>query len=205
MSSGGVNLNKEQRRIVYAPVGAILVKAAAGTGKTRVLTERIIHLINECNLNPEEVLAITFTNKAAEEMRERISEGIKNQYKMPDSISTIHSAFNRILRDNINLVDVRTSGYQIIDEEDQWAIIYKCIKQVRGKVPSHASDRRKLVDDFSRLKRGMEPKKIKYGDKYEEAWQRYERIIRDENKVDFDDILVLSRKLLYEYEEIRNV
>ena len=94
------NLNKEQLEAVMAVEGPVMVFAGAGTGKTRTLISRIVHMINDCNIAPKNILAITFTNKAAKEMRERINKVVAVQDSYVN-ISTIHSLCARILRKNI--------------------------------------------------------------------------------------------------------
>ena len=105
-------LNKEQKEAVMAVEGPVMVFAGAGTGKTKTLIARIVHMINECNIEPRRILAITFTNKAAKEMRERIKDVIDKD-KGYVNISTIHSLCARILRRNITKLGFK-EDYEII-------------------------------------------------------------------------------------------
>lgn len=115
-----ISLNEEQSKIVYAPPGQILVISAAGTGKTRVLTERIIHLMKNEGIDPSEVLAITFTNIAAEEMKKRIQNRLETSGHIPDSIGTIHSIFGDILRRDIDKIcPHRHHNFEILQEDGQ--------------------------------------------------------------------------------------
>ena len=106
-------LNKEQKKAVTTTDGALLVLAGAGSGKTRVLTMRIAYLIEEKKISPYEILAITFTNKAAKEMRERVSSLIGAMAKNIQ-ISTFHSFGLQIIRENCNLL-----GYDHMKKEDE--------------------------------------------------------------------------------------
>lgn len=115
-----VSLNEEQKKIVHAPPGQILVISAAGTGKTRVLTERIIYLMKHEGVDPSEILAITFTNMAAEEMKNRMQNRLDNPSQIPDSIGTIHSIFGDILRRDIDKIcPYRRHNFEILQEDGQ--------------------------------------------------------------------------------------
>src|ERR1700683_5404212 len=118
-------LNSEQRAAVLAPDGPILILAGAGSGKTRAITYRIAHLLGERNADPREVLAVTFTNKAAGEMRERVAALLDGA--QPPWVSTFHSACARILR-----AEARTIGFEqnfsILDEGDSMSLVRDVIE-----------------------------------------------------------------------------
>ena len=121
-------LNKEQREAVFCTEGPLLMLAGAGTGKTRSLTHRIVHLIEEEGVNPWNILAITFTNKAAEEMRERavslVGPGSENLW-----ISTFHATCSRILRRHADLLGYNRS-FTIYDASDQKSLMKEVLKSM---------------------------------------------------------------------------
>ena len=114
-------LNREQKEAVLYTEGPLLILAGAGSGKTRALTFRIAHLIDECGVNPWNILAITFTNKAAGEMRERVDR-IAGYGSESVWVSTFHSACVRILRRYIDRLGYDTS-FTIYDKEDQKTVM----------------------------------------------------------------------------------
>src|SRR5438067_11512131 len=124
------SLNKEQREAVTETDGPILILAGAGSGKTRVITYRIAYLIAEKGVAPHNILAVTFTNKAAEEMRERVTRLLSGQH-IPSAplISTFHSLCVRILRQHIEaLKEGYTRSFTIYDQDDSVRPVKACIK-----------------------------------------------------------------------------
>src|SRR5579872_7586068 len=119
-------LNPEQRAAVLAPDGPILILAGAGSGKTRAITYRIAHLLGERNADPREVLAVTFTNKAAAEMRERVAALIEGS--APPWVSTFHSACARILRAEARAVGFE-QNFSILDEGDSLGLLRDVIEE----------------------------------------------------------------------------
>ena len=120
------NLNKCQKEAVTYKDGPLLILAGAGSGKTRVLTTRIAYLIKECNVSPYNILAITFTNKAAKEMKERIEKLIGKTNLIA---STFHSFGVRILRENYEKLGF-TSNFSIMDSDDSLTLIKKILKDL---------------------------------------------------------------------------
>ncbi|HEY5083014.1 MAG TPA: UvrD-helicase domain-containing protein, partial [Rhizomicrobium sp.] len=120
-------LNPEQRRAVEAIEGPVLVLAGAGTGKTRVLTTRLVHILSTGRARPWELLAVTFTNKAAREMRLRIAELIGGQSEGLRWLGTFHSVAAQILRRHAELVGLK-SNYTIIDVDDQERLIKQLLE-----------------------------------------------------------------------------
>lgn len=192
-------LNEQQREAVLHTEGPLLILAGAGSGKTRVLTHRIAYLIEEMGVNPWNILAITFTNKAAGEMRERVDNlvGIGS-----DSIwvSTFHSACARILRRYIGLLGYDTN-FTIYDSDDQKTLMRDVCRMLNvdtkmfkermflGAV-SHAKEELITPQEF-RLEAGGDFVKLKVADVYEE----YEKQLRANNALDFDDLLVKTVQL----------
>src|SRR5918996_3797482 len=113
---------------VVAPEGPVLVVAGAGSGKTRVLTYRIAHLVAACGVKPQEILAITFTNKAAQEMRDRL-EGVVGDIARTMWVLTFHSACGRILRREAPRLGYRTT-FTIYDQADQVRLTKQCLEEL---------------------------------------------------------------------------
>lgn len=137
------SINEEQKRAIESPVNRpVIVKASAGTGKTRVLTERILFLIEKQGIKAENILAITFTKLAAEEMKQRVHKELKDSYKIPTSIGTIHSLFAEILRRDISRIceekneeNNRDFSFDILYEDEQ----IRKIKQAARKTSASLS------------------------------------------------------------------
>jgi len=122
------DLNPAQREAVLATEGPLLVIAGAGSGKTRVLTYRVAHLINAVGAKPEEILAITFTNKAAGEMRERL-DGLLGRTARGLWVLTFHAACGRILRREAKRLGYR-SNFTIYDQADQVRLVKQCLEEL---------------------------------------------------------------------------
>ena len=194
-------LNDKQQEAVYYTDGPLLILAGAGSGKTRVLTHRIAYLIEEKGINPWNILAITFTNKAAGEMRERVDKlvslGSESVW-----VSTFHSMCVRILRRHIGLLGYDTN-FTIYDTDDQKTLIKDVCKllqidtkQLRERTLlgtiSHAKNELVSVEEF-RLQAGGDYLQKKIADVYEE----YEKQLRANNALDFDDLLVKTVQLFH--------
>ena len=123
------DLNDSQKRAVKYTDGALLIIAGAGSGKTRVLTNRIAYLIEECGVDPYNIMAITFTNKAAREMKERVETTV-TQGAGAVWVSTFHSTCVRILRRYIDRIGYKTD-FVIFDTSDQKTLIKECIKALK--------------------------------------------------------------------------
>ena len=122
------SLNELQRKIALDTEGAILVSAGAGSGKTRLLTHRIVHLIEDKGVSPENILAITFTNKATNEMKERINQMTSNGAVL---ISTFHAMCAKILRENIYHLDGYNRYFTIYDTSDRDKVIKQVIMMIQ--------------------------------------------------------------------------
>ncbi len=193
------NLNPPQREAVLYGDGPLLILAGAGSGKTRVITSRIAHLIRERNVDPSNILAVTFTNKAANEMRERVERILK----LPLNrlwISTFHSSCVRILRQNISAL-----GYQkqfvIYDETDRSSLIKACMADLR--IDAEQYQPRAIVARISALKNNLTDAEqfAKTGARFgfDEAVSRvyalYSEKLKESGGVDFDDLLMLTVRL----------
>ena len=126
------SLNEQQREAVLTTEGPLLILAGAGSGKTRVITVRIAHLISERGVPPHQILAVTFTNKAAQEMRERVGRLLSGErLASAPLISTFHSLSVRILRRDIEkLEEGYTRSFTIYDQDDSLRVIKSCIKDL---------------------------------------------------------------------------
>ena len=192
-------LNEQQKEAVLYTEGPLLILAGAGSGKTRVLTHRIAYLIEEMGVNPWNILAITFTNKAAGEMRERVDKlvGFGSESIW---VSTFHSTCVRILRRHIDLLGYDTN-FTIYDTDDQKTLMKDVCKllQIDTKIfkerslmsaISHAKDELVTPEEF-RLQAEGDFSKRKIADVYEE----YEKQLKANNALDFDDLLVKTVQL----------
>lgn len=192
-------LNEPQREAVYYTEGPLLILAGAGSGKTRVLTHRIAYLIEEKGVNPWNILAITFTNKAAGEMRERVDRlvGFGSESIL---VSTFHSMCVRILRRHISLLGYDTN-FTIYDADDQKTLMKDVCKllQIDTKIykerallaaVSHAKNELVTPEEF-RLNAGGDFSQRKIAEVYEE----YEKQLKANNALDFDDLLIKTVQL----------
>lgn len=198
-------LNDKQKEAVLATDGPCLVIAGAGSGKTKVLTHKIAYDI-ESGIKPWNILAITFTNKAANEMKERIEKLIGDAAK-DLWIGTFHSICVRILRRYIDRIGYKTD-FVIFDTSDQKTLIKECLKTL--KVDDKIFTDRGVLSEISNGKNEMlEPKA--YGVKYAgdfrkktiaEIYELYQRRLRENNAIDFDDIINFTIKILSENPDV---
>ncbi len=187
-------LNREQRDAVRCVKGPVVVVAGAGTGKTRTIAYRTAHML-EVGIEPGAILAITFTNKAAREMRERISAMVGFDTCTDITISTIHSLCARILRDDIDKVG-RDTSFTIFDTSDQVGIIRKALAK-HGFDP-RKNEPRALQFGISTLKNIYPP--VDVDDIADPVMSRvfptYNKMLEDNNALDFDDLLLFAIRVL---------
>jgi DNA helicase-2/ATP-dependent DNA helicase PcrA len=200
------DLNPAQREAVLATEGPLLVIAGAGSGKTRVLTYRVAHLINAIGAKPNEILAITFTNKAAGEMRERL-HNLLGPRGRGLWILTFHAACGRILRREAQRLGYR-SNFTIYDQADQIRLVKQCLEELerdpkrftpRGihNQISHAKDRLVHPDEYAERVQSF------YDQTVADVYQLYQRRLFGSNAVDFDDLLMLTVDVLERFPEAR--
>lgn len=199
-------LNKEQYEAATTVEGPLLILAGAGSGKTRVLTYRIANLINNLNVYPSRILAITFTNKAAEEMRERVRVIVG---KEADSmwITTFHSMCVRILRREIDKLGYN-KNFAIYDSYDQKVLIKECIKEL--SLNEKDFDDRSLINKIGQQKDNLiSPEKFRreIGDNYRlgkiaNVYELYQKKLKSNNALDFDDLIYKTVELFKKNEEI---
>ena len=198
------DLNEAQREAVLATEGPLLVVAGAGSGKTRVLTYRVAHLIRACGVKPNEILAITFTNKAAGEMRERL-ERMLGQTARAIWILTFHAACGRMLRREAQRLGY-TSSFTIYDDQDQVRLVKACLEEL-GKDPKRFSPRG-IHAQISRAKNELvSPEEYTarvasfWDQTVAETYELYQRRLHASNAVDFDDMLMLTVQVFERFPE----
>src|SRR5512139_1060075 len=199
-------LNEPQRRAVTHAGTPLLVVAGAGSGKTRVLTRRIAWLIAERNAHPGSILAITFTNKAAAEMRERVEELVGRRARLM-WVSTFHSACVRILRKEIDRVGYKSS-FSIYDAADSKRLMTLVLRdleldpkryQPRAVLNWVSNAKNELVDEEEAAKNA----KNHLEETYAEAYAIYQRRLREANALDFDDLIMTTVHLFRAFPEVR--
>jgi hypothetical protein len=206
------NLNPEQRAAVEASEGPLLILAGAGSGKTRVITSRIAWLIQEKGVAPDSILAVTFTNKAASEMGERVDRLLGHSSLAKPLLCTFHSFCVRILRRDIEALKVGGEGltrsFAIYDENDQQGIVKQIMKRmgldtkqltprtVLGRISWAKSH---MIDPQEYYLSSKDPN----GERIAHIFQSYQAELRKCNALDFDDLLLEAVRLLKVSSEAR--
>jgi DNA helicase-2/ATP-dependent DNA helicase PcrA len=199
-------LNDPQRDAVLHTEGPLLVIAGAGSGKTRVLTHRVAYLIRACGVKPNEILAITFTNKAAGEMRERL-ERMLGHVARAIWILTFHSACGRILRAEAARLGYK-STFTIYDQADQVRVVKACLEEL-GRDPKRFTPRGIHAQISNAKNRLVGPDEYMarvssfYDQTVAEVYALYQRRLFASNAVDFDDLLMLTVDVLERFPEAR--
>ena len=200
-------LNKQQWEAVRHTEGPVLILAGAGSGKTRVITHRIAYLLDDCGVNPWNILAITFTNKAAGEMRERVDNligfGAESVW-----ISTFHSMCVRILRRHIELLGYQSS-FTIYDTDDQKTLMKEVCKYL--KIDTKELRERTILSEISSAKNELITP-LKYREEnagysfrnkqIADAYEEYQKRLKKNNALDFDDLLMRTVELFHAHEEV---
>src|SRR6266540_3929622 len=200
-------LNEPQRDAVLHGEGPLLILAGAGSGKTRVLTHRIAHLVGTGQARPGEILAITFTNKAAQEMRERVETLVGNRARAM-WVMTFHSACARMLRADADKLGY-TRGFTIYDEQDSLRLVKACVDEldVDPKRFAPRGIRRQITDAKNQLL-DAEAYRLKVSTFFEQTaadvYDLYEKRLHAANAMDFDDLLFRCVNLFELFEEVRN-
>ena len=187
-------LNKEQRAAVEKVEGPVIVFAGAGTGKTRTLTTRIAYMITEKDIDPKNILAITFTKKATNEMRERVIKlsGINAKYV---TISTIHAFCARILRQTISKLGY-SLNFEIVDEEDVNKIINDIYKDL--DISKKYFSPKAAANIISAYKNGIG----EINGIIKQVYDAYQKRLKENNQVDFDDLLVLTEQIFASFPDV---
>src|SRR5436309_1580096 len=200
------DLNPSQREAVVTTEGPLLVIAGAGSGKTRVLTYRVAHLIHAVGVKPNEILAITFTNKAAGEMKERL-EYLLGRDARGLWVLTFHAACGRILRREAKRLGFR-SNFTIYDQADQVRLVKQCLEELerdpkrftpRGIHAQISNAKNQLVgpEEYAQRVQSF------YDQTVADAYLLYQRRLFASNAVDFDDLLMLTVDVLARFPEAR--
>ena len=199
-------LNPPQKEAVFHTEGPLLILAGAGSGKTRVLTHRIACLMEEKGVNPWNILAITFTNKAAQEMRERVDKlvgmGAESIW-----VSTFHSACVRILRRHIDFLGF-DNHFAIYDTEDQKTVIKEVCRRLN--IDTKIYKERTLMAKISHAKDELispEEMELNAGGDFNEkkiaaVYKEYQATLRKNNALDFDDLIVKTVELFQNYPNV---
>ncbi len=192
------DLNEQQIKAVENVQGPLLIMAGAGSGKTRVLTTRIAHLVKNKGIKPYEILAITFTNKASQEMKERLSLMISDEFREM-WVCTFHAACMKILRRQASFAGYRP-GFTVYDDSDQQTVVKECLKELN--IDDKKFNPRMIINSISQAKNrlvGPEGFEAQAYDFYSKVVSRVyvlyqERLMRN-NALDFDDILMVTVNL----------
>ena len=206
------SLNEQQREAVKTTEGALLILAGAGSGKTRVIAHRIAYLIAEKGVAPWNILAVTFTNKAAQEMRQRVQRLLHDQ-ELPalPLVSTFHSLCVRILRQDIEkLNDKYSRTFTIYDQDDSLRLIKNCIKDLgydekqlglraTQSIISSAKNRGEDVAAFAARADYVDERRAAIA----RVFEVYEERLHTNNALDFDDLMIKAVRLLREVADVR--
>jgi DNA helicase-2/ATP-dependent DNA helicase PcrA len=198
------NLNPQQQQAVTIGLGPVLILAGPGSGKTRVLTQRIAYLISEMGVRPYHILAVTFTNKAAREMESRVIELVGSQLRGL-TLGTFHATCARILRQEANSLPFK-ANYVIFDTDDQLSVVKRALldlnldkkfyqpQSVLAAI-SNAKNVLLLPDDY--------PVQNYRDEVVKRIYTRYQEMLLTNNGLDFDDLLLWTAQLMEEYPEVR--
>ena len=199
-------LNAEQRRAVTATEGPVLIVAGPGSGKTRVITQRIAYLVAHEGVPPWRILAVTFTNKAAREMRERV-EALLGGRADDLTLGTFHAVCSRILRIDGGAIGI-DRGFAIYDDDDQMALMKRVLVDIN--VDARKVNPRAVLSTISRAKSELVAASVyarSVSDYFQEivsrAYERYQELLHENNALDFDDLLMRTVELFERHEGVR--
>ena len=204
-----VGLNSQQQDAVTLTEGPLLIQAGAGSGKTKTLVHRIAYILLEHLATPDQILAVTFTNKAASEMRERISNLLKtpNNYHFMPFMGTFHSICVRILREDGTFLKI-PKNFVIFDESDQLSVIKRIFKNMG--ISEKEYSKREVLNFISNTKNEMlEPSEVKnlaFNPTQKiavEIYPKYEKELKTAVALDFDDLISKTVKLFSQHREVR--
>jgi DNA helicase II / ATP-dependent DNA helicase PcrA len=199
------DLNEDQQQAVRATHGPVLVLAGAGSGKTRALTYRIAHLLRQKIAAPREILAVTFTNKAAGEMKDRVRHLVGGE--APPAIGTFHSIGARILREQARRIK-RSAGFMICGADDGERLIRQAMEQL--SISRKEFSPRQIRARISRAKNDRfgpaevaADRTLQRAELLASVYQRYEELLERNDAYDFDDLLLVPLQLLEDYGDVR--
>lgn len=201
-------LNEQQREAVQATSGPVLILAGAGSGKTRALTHRIAYVIHQGIASPSEILAVTFTNKAASQMKQRVGQLLGQDKQTPTAISTFHSLGARLLREAASFT-ARSRTFTILDGADSERFVRQALRQagiqlrqysprtVRQAI-SAAKNQQHTPQTYAATAHGPIPEIVAM------VWPAYERLLASSDAYDFDDLLIETVRLLERNSQVRS-
>ena len=206
-------LNPQQREAVETIRGPLLILAGAGSGKTRVITYRIVHLMENCGVSPDSILAVTFTNKAAQQMADRVEALAGSRSLAKPLISTFHSFCLRVLRRDIERLNLPglpaySRSFTVYDESDQLQLVKRSLKQLQ--LDDKTLTPRSVLSRISWAKNQMMDAQDVFlnsrspdGEKVAQVFALYQKELRKSNALDFDDLLLESLRLMKSFSEVR--
>ncbi len=198
-------LNPAQREAVEAIKGPVLILAGPGSGKTRVIAHRVAYLVRVCGISPHHIMAVTFTNKAAREMRERL-QGLLGQAIEALTLGTFHAICARILRRDGNAIGLESS-FVIYDEDDQLRLVKQVLEELNLDPKQHAPQALRSAIDAAKS-RLISPEEYskRVSSYFEEIvqrlYQRYQQLLSQGQAVDFDDLLMKTVQLFRDHRQI---
>ncbi|MEX1112321.1 MAG: UvrD-helicase domain-containing protein [Candidatus Andersenbacteria bacterium] len=207
MQSPLEGLNEQQQQVVRATHGPVLVLAGAGSGKTKALTHRIAYLLQEKIASPREIMAVTFTNKAAREMRERVASLLPSPDLVPTACSTFHSLGVKFLREQVAHIP-RSKTFTVLDSSDSEKLVRTALKE-QGLNLREVTPRSMRQRISSAKNAGQTPEQIvAHADSPADellgtSFRRYEELLAKSDAYDFDDLLISPVKVLQEQSEVR--
>ncbi|HYD50426.1 MAG TPA: UvrD-helicase domain-containing protein, partial [Terriglobales bacterium] len=196
------SLNPMQQQAVLHGDGPLLILAGAGSGKTRTLTHRVAHLMRERDVPASRILAVTFTNKAAAELRDRLAR-LLGEVEQP-WVSTFHSAAVRILRRDIHHLGFQSS-FAIYDDQDQERLLKECLREL--DLADQVANPRSIASFIDGAKnRGQLPDQVPHSDSWHEhavkIYARYQDKLRRANALDFGDLLLWTVRLFDQHQDV---
>jgi ATP-dependent DNA helicase Rep len=199
------NLNARQREAVRYIDGPLLVLAGAGSGKTSVITQKIAYLIQQCGIKGKHIAAVTFTNKAAREMRERVGKLVSGEAAEGLLVSTFHQLGLRIIREERKTLELK-AGFSIFDNQDTQTLLRDILIQEHGAEGDKAALIQQQISNWKNdgllpeqaLAQAQNPSDILCA----EAYKRYRRALKAYNALDFDDLILLPGVLFHHHPEI---
>jgi ATP-dependent DNA helicase Rep len=197
-------LNSRQHEAVHYLDGPLLVLAGAGSGKTRVITEKIVHLVKNCSLEPRHITAVTFTNKAAREMRTRVGKMLRGESADELNISTFHTLGLKIIRHEIRTLGYKP-GFTIFDDQDTENLLKELMRKEQIDDSLMAGLRWRISDwknDMLDPEQALAQAEEKLDTRAALLYAAYQRSLRAYNAVDFDDLILLPTLLFREQPEV---
>ena len=201
-----MRLNYNQQQAVEYVDGPCLVLAGAGSGKTRVITNKIAYLIRHCGYLPRQVVAVTFTNKAAREMKERVGQMLEKKETRELIVSTFHTLGLEIIKREHSILGIK-ENFSLFDEHDQMALLkeltFDLLEDDKDLLRQLASTISNWKSDLLTARQVMAQVKSEKEQRFSECYRRYELHLSSCNVVDFDDLITKPTRLLDENEEVR--